>query len=205
MSQQKTDISSSAIKTFSSLFGGRGSTVNSKTQNTTNQRPDDAGKQPQQTSQNPPKSQTKVQVTMPNSPTQSTAMQQSTTNPPRPKTVSQTSTSGNQSKLNQPNPQTPETKLVDVVISGVTYPIQCPADEVSSLQKASDFINQFISDIRKQAPTLSHENLLVLCCLNLYEQIDSQQAQHKHHQLENERVQALIKKISQDAQSILPH
>lgn len=99
----------------------------------------------------------------------------------------------------------PELKLVDVVISGVTYPIQCPADEVQSLQKASDFINQFISDIRKQAPTLNHENLLVLCCLNLYEQIDSQQLQQKHHQLENERMQALINKISQDANSILPH
>lgn len=99
----------------------------------------------------------------------------------------------------------PEFKLVDVVISGVTYPIQCPADEVQSLQKASDFINQFISDIRKQAPTLNHENLLVLCCLNLYEQIDSQQLQQKHHQLENERMQVLINKISQDANSILPH
>lgn len=99
----------------------------------------------------------------------------------------------------------PELKLVDVVISGVTYPIQCPADEVQSLQKASDFINQFISDIRKQAPTLNHENLLVLCCLNLHEQIDSQQLQQKHHQLENERMQALINKISQDANSILPH
>ncbi|WP_158077886.1 cell division protein ZapA [Moraxella lincolnii] len=186
MSQQKTNITNAAIKTFSSLFSSLGNTVNNKAQSPINHQPNDTdtdiANKTQQMNQHSPKPQTKGSLTMQNLSTQKPT----------------------NSKQTQHITKKSETKLVDVVISGVTYPIQCPANEVHALQKASDFINQFIGDIRKQAPTLSHENLLVLCCLNLYEQIDSQKSQHKHHQLENERMQVLIKKISQDAQSILP-
>lgn len=201
MSQQKTNITNAAIKTFSSLFGSLGNTVNNKAQSPNNHQPNDTdtdtdtdiANKTQQMNQHSPKPQTKGSLTM-----QNLSTQKPTSNQPASRPMP------TNSKQTQHITKKSETKLVDVVISGVTYPIQCPANEVHALQKASDFINQFIGDIRKQAPTLSHENLLVLCCLNLYEQIDSQKSQHKHHQLENERMQVLIKKISQDAQSILP-
>lgn len=94
-------------------------------------------------------------------------------------------------------------KTVNIVISGATYPVNCPVDEISSLKKASRYINDFINDLRKEAPTLSHENLLVLCCLNMYETMDQQENQKKSTTIQEQRMQILLDKITKDAGSIL--
>ena len=70
-------------------------------------------------------------------------------------------------------PMTPESqvKKVDIVIAGVTYPIYCPIHEQEELLSAVSYINNYALDLRREAPSLSQESLLVLCCLNLYEKI----------------------------------
>lgn len=96
-----------------------------------------------------------------------------------------------------------EIKTVNVVISGATYPVNCPASEQPALEKAARYINNFITDLRKDAPTLSHENLLVLCCLNLFEKIDQQASKEKSQSIQEQRMRILLDKISKDAQSVL--
>ena len=94
-------------------------------------------------------------------------------------------------------------KKVDINISGKFYPINCPVDEVDKLHAASNFINEFIEDLRTQAPHLSHENLLVLCCLNLYEKINEQQQQGQSIAANTEQAEALLDKIINDTKSML--
>lgn len=72
-------------------------------------------------------------------------------------------------------------KKVDIFINARTYTINCPANEQPALERASSYINQFIQDIRRQAPQLPQEELLVLCALTLYEkseQLDALRAQN---------------------------
>ena len=94
-------------------------------------------------------------------------------------------------------------KKVDINISGKTYSINCPVDEIDELHAASSFINEFIQDLRTQAPHLSHENLLVLCCLNLYEKINEQEKQGQSMAADSEQAEALLDKIIDDAKSML--
>lgn len=97
----------------------------------------------------------------------------------------------------------PQIKKVDVAIAGVTYPIYCPVHEQEELHSAVSYINNYALDLKRDAPSLSQESLLVLCCLNLYEKI------HANHRNEEDRLQqskqseALINKIMKDAHSIL--
>ncbi|AMN50378.1 MULTISPECIES: cell division protein ZapA [unclassified Psychrobacter] len=97
----------------------------------------------------------------------------------------------------------PQMKKVDIVIAGVTYQIYCPVNEEAELRSAVYYINDFLLNIKREAPNLGQENLLVLCCLNLYEKI------HAHKKTDNETAQAskqaeaLLSKIMKDAQSIL--
>ena len=64
---------------------------------------------------------------------------------------------------------TANTKQVDIFINGRNYIINCPENEEDALKRAANDINQFIQNIRKQAPHLPQEELLVLCALTLYE------------------------------------
>ncbi len=97
-------------------------------------------------------------------------------------------------------PQTPPPKMlpVKVVISGKTYTINCPADETSELKSATAYINDFIQAIRKQAPHLTHENLLVLCCLNLYEQMQASATLLTTQQQDTQQAQELVDKMIKD-------
>ena len=79
-------------------------------------------------------------------------------------------------------------KKVDIFINGRTYTVNCPSDEQPALERASSFINNFIQDIRRQAPQLPQEELLVLCALTLYEKTEQLQAL----QQSNEEANALI-------------
>lgn len=97
----------------------------------------------------------------------------------------------------------PQIKKVDIAIAGVTYPIYCPVHEQEELHSAVSYINNYALDLKRDAPSLSQESLLVLCCLNLYEKI------HAHQRNDEDRVQgdkqseALLNKIMKDAHSIL--
>ena len=95
-------------------------------------------------------------------------------------------------------------KKVDIIISGKSYSINCPVDEVDELNAACTYINDFIQELRQQAPQLSHENLLVLCCLNLYEKIHTIQKKLDQSSIpDNEEAEALLDKILDDANSLL--
>lgn len=97
----------------------------------------------------------------------------------------------------------PQMKKVDIFIAGVTYQIYCPINEEEELRSAVYYLNNFVLDIKKSAPNLPQENLLVLCCLNLYEKIHTQTKTDEIHRQKTEQSVALLNKILQDAQSIV--
>lgn len=108
-----------------------------------------------------------------------------------------------QSKPNTNGTPEPQIKKVDISIAGVTYPIYCPVHEQEELRSAVFYINDYAQELRKDAPSLSQENLLVLCCLNLYEKIHANQRDDEDRLQESSRSDALLDKILKDAQSIL--
>lgn len=97
----------------------------------------------------------------------------------------------------------PQMKKVDIVIAGVTYQIYCPVDEEAELRSAVYYVNNFLLDIKKDAPSLSQENLLVLCCLNLYEKIHANEKTAATNKQQSKQTEDLLSKIMQDAKSIL--
>ncbi|WP_299187093.1 cell division protein ZapA [uncultured Psychrobacter sp.] len=103
----------------------------------------------------------------------------------------------------KPATSEPQMKKVDIVIAGVTYQIYCPADEEAELRSAVYYINDFLLNIKKDAPNLSQENLLVLCCLNLYEKIHTHKKSDEETAQASKKAEALLSKIMKDAQSIL--
>jgi cell division protein ZapA len=109
--------------------------------------------------------------------------------------------SGPQTK--KPEHKQPESKKIDIVIAGVSYPIFCPADEEQELRAAEKFINDFATNIKKDAPKLNQENLLVLSCLNLYEQINAHKKSEAERQQQSKHNEQLLNKIMQEAQSVL--
>ena len=97
----------------------------------------------------------------------------------------------------------PQMKKVDIVIAGNTYPIYCPINEEEALRSAVYVINNSVLDLKEQAPNLTQENLLVLCCLNLQEKIHSQQKDVEQHYHNAEQSEMLLNKIIDDADSVL--
>ena len=97
----------------------------------------------------------------------------------------------------------PQIKKVDVAIAGVTYPIFCPVHEQEELRAAVSYINDFALKLRRDAPSLSQENLLVLTCLNLYEKIQTHERNEEDRLQQSKQSEALLNKIMKDAQSIL--
>ena len=97
----------------------------------------------------------------------------------------------------------PQIKKVDVAIAGVTYPIYCPVHEQEELHSAVSYINNYALDLKRDAPSLSQESLLVLCCLNLYEKIHANQRNEEDRLQQSKQSEALINKIMKDAHSIL--
>ena len=97
----------------------------------------------------------------------------------------------------------PQIKKVDVAIAGVTYPIFCPVHEQEELRAAVSYINDFALKLRRDAPSLSQENLLVLTCLNLYEKIQTHERNEEDRLQQSKQSDALLNKIMKDAHSIL--
>ena len=97
----------------------------------------------------------------------------------------------------------PQIKKVDVAIAGVTYPIFCPVHEQEELRAAVSYINDSALKLRKDAPSLSQENLLVLTCLNLYDEIQTHKRNEEDRLQQSKQSEALLNKIMKDAHSIL--
>lgn len=97
----------------------------------------------------------------------------------------------------------PQIKKVDIVIAGATYAIYCPTEEEAELRAAESYLNTFASNIKKEAPKLNQENLLVLSCLNLYEQINANKVADAEQQQQHKQNEHLLNKIMQEAQSVL--
>lgn len=97
----------------------------------------------------------------------------------------------------------PKMKKVDISIAGVSYQIYCPVDEEQELRSAVYYINNFALDIKREAPSLGQENLLVLSCLNLYEKINANKKTDDSRRHEDKQTEALLNKIMKDAQTIL--
>lgn len=117
-------------------------------------------------------------------------------------------TSAPQSGAAKPAPKTnstpePQIKKVDIAIAGVTYPIYCPVHEQEELHSAVSYINNYALDLKRDAPSLSQESLLVLCCLNLYEKIHTYQRSDEDRIQGDKQSEALLNKIMKDAHSIL--
>ena len=127
------------------------------------------------------------------------------------KTVPNASAANNsalQSGVSKPVPKTnsapePQVKKVDIAIAGVTYPIYCPVHEQEELHSAVSYINNYALDLKRDAPSLSQESLLVLCCLNLYEKIHTYQRSDEDRIQGDKQSEALLNKIMKDAQAIL--
>lgn len=120
-----------------------------------------------------------------------------------PKAQTPAKTTNSQTAAQSPASAEPQIRKVDIAIAGVTYPIFCPAHEEEELQTAVYHINEFAMGLKKDAPRLSQENLLVLCCLNLYEKIHHNQKQDNERVQQDQQTTALLNKIMKDAQSIL--
>lgn len=97
----------------------------------------------------------------------------------------------------------PQIKKVDIAIAGVNYPIHCPVHEQEELQSAVSYINNYALELKKDAPGLSQENILVLCCLSLYEEIHTNKRDREDRQQQEMQSKALLNKIMKDAHSIL--
>ena len=108
-----------------------------------------------------------------------------------------------QSNTKTPKAPEPQIKKVDIAIAGVTYPIFCPVHEQEELLSAVSYINNYALDLKRDAPSLSQESILVLCCLNLYEKIHANQRSDEDRLQKDKQSQALLNKIMKDAHSIL--
>ncbi len=108
-----------------------------------------------------------------------------------------------QSNTKTPKAPEPQIKKVDIAIAGVTYPIFCPVHEQEELLSAVSYINNYALDLKRDAPSLSQESILVLCCLNLYEKIHANQRSDEDRVQKDKQSQALLNKIMKDAHSIL--
>ena len=97
----------------------------------------------------------------------------------------------------------PQIKKVDIAIAGVSYPIYCPVHEQEELYAAVSYINDYALNLKRDAPSLSQESILVLCCLNLYEKIHANQRSDEDRLQKDKQSEALLNKIMKDAHSIL--
>jgi cell division protein ZapA len=130
--------------------------------------------------------------------------------PNAPSTAQKTTATGSnissamaQSNTKTPKAPEPQIKKVDIAIAGVTYPIFCPVHEQEELLSAVSYINNYALDLKRDAPSLSQESILVLCCLNLYEKIHANQRSDEDRAQKDKQSQALLNKIMKDAHSIL--
>lgn len=113
-----------------------------------------------------------------------------------------TQTAQVQQKLITPTSETAPKPKSDVVpvnisIAGTHHRIVCPAGEVRHLETAATYINDKVrsirQDIKGKAPTT--EELLVLTCLEMYDQLKALQDDEDYYTTERDEALALIDKM----------
>lgn len=128
----------------------------------------------------------------------------------RPQTTTQeTSTKKPEAPTKVLRPQTvaenPAIVKVDISIAGTSHRIQCPSDLTDTLKNHSEQINQELRQLRGQfkgkSPT--NEELLVLHCLDLYDDIDRLKNDKEHQQQDSEQASALADKLIQKMSELL--
>ncbi|WP_019672252.1 cell division protein ZapA [Psychrobacter lutiphocae] len=101
------------------------------------------------------------------------------------------------------NPESAYT-TVSIDILGRSYNINCPVGEEDELVLATKDINTFLNDLREKMPHIGYENLLVLCCLNLFNRLQQKDKDANAHASANhataEQAQQLIDKMIADMQ-----
>lgn len=102
-------------------------------------------------------------------------------------------------------PKKPEFVRVDLSIAGTPHRISCPSNEVAIVNKNADRLNESLREIRRSVGSKNptNEELLVLHCLELYDQISDLKRQIQDGQIHNERSNALLDKLIKDAQSMI--
>lgn len=94
---------------------------------------------------------------------------------------------------------------VTVEIAGTSHHINCPSDEIKNLETAATYIDDKVCTLRQnfKSKNLSNEELLVLTCLELHDQLTTLQAKQRINNEEWQQNQLLLSEIIKDAQSIL--
>lgn len=102
-------------------------------------------------------------------------------------------------------PKKPDFVRVDLSIAGTPHRISCPSSEVATVNKNADRLNESLREIRRSVGSKNptNEELLVLHCLELYDQISDLKRQIQDGQIHNERSNALLDKLIKDAQSMI--
>lgn len=95
---------------------------------------------------------------------------------------------------------TEQFKPVEVNVLGKTHRVVCEQGEEATLQQGVDYINQQVKEIRRSSQRMpDNEELLVLVCLDLYDQLQSITNSTKIQQDAINQATALIQKIQSDA------
>ncbi|UNU73733.1 cell division protein ZapA [Moraxella nasovis] len=95
-------------------------------------------------------------------------------------------------------------KPVSISISGTTHRIACPADKIKQLEATADKLNEKIRTLRRAISNKSpnNEELLVLVCLELLDQLQNLQDALYQKSLNDKKIDLLIDKITQDIQAV---
>ncbi|WP_323841239.1 MULTISPECIES: cell division protein ZapA [unclassified Moraxella] len=98
-----------------------------------------------------------------------------------------------------------EFKPVHISIAGTPHRIICPIDRIKSLETNADKLNEKIREIRQatKGKMLNNEELLVLACLDLYDQVQFLTNDIQLRTQTTTQAAALLEKINKDAKSIL--
>lgn len=99
----------------------------------------------------------------------------------------------------------PDVKTVHISIAGTPHRLVCPNDQVQALENAANKINEKIRDIRRAIKRKhpNNEELLVLTCLDLYDQVQTLTQQIQTHTQQTNQAIALIEKINKDARAVI--
>lgn len=94
---------------------------------------------------------------------------------------------------------------VDLSVAGTPHRISCPEDAVEHLNRTAERLNENLREIRRGVvgKSPSNEELLVLHCLDLYDQISELKKLEQSHHIESERANALLDKLVKDSRAML--
>lgn len=103
----------------------------------------------------------------------------------------------------KPKASKPTFTPVDISIAGTHHRIVCPSDEVAHLESAVSFINEKVrsirQDIKGKVPT--NEELLVLTCLEMYDQLKTLQDSEDYYVTERDDALNIIDKLLKSARA----